>query len=257
VSGKRPRVTLITGGAGQIARAIGGGLADAGSCVILVDVDEVAGQRAAEDLRRLGGEAHFVKADVASSRELAACVANTVALHGRIDGFVNNAGIQGPISDLVDYSEEEFDHVWTVNARGCFLGLKHVLPAMREQGSGSIVNMSSVAGVRGLSGFAGYVAAKHAVIGLTRVAALEAARFGVRVNAVCPGPTSGRMMSAIETAARPDDPARAAAKYRAAIPLGRYATDEEVAGVVLFLLASTSSFVTGAVWAIDGGMSAT
>jgi NAD(P)-dependent dehydrogenase (short-subunit alcohol dehydrogenase family) len=173
--------------------------------------------------------------------------------YGRIDCFFNNAGIEGKVAPIIDSDEAAFDEVLATNVKGVFLGLKSVLPILLAQKSGAVVNTASVAGLVGTPGMAPYVASKHAVIGLTKSAAGEVARHGVRVNAVCPGPIDTRMIHSIEAQIDPADPAAVEARYQAALPLGRYGTAEEVANVVLFLCSDLASNINGAQYVIDGG----
>jgi NAD(P)-dependent dehydrogenase (short-subunit alcohol dehydrogenase family) len=173
--------------------------------------------------------------------------------YGRIDCFFNNAGIEGKVVPIAEYDEAVFDQVLGVNVKGVFLGLRHVLPVMLKQKSGAVVNTASIAGLVGTPGMGAYVASKHAVIGLTKSASGEVARAGVRVNAVCPGPIDTRMISAIEAQIDPSNPASVRDRYRAALPIGRYGTPEEVANVVLFLCSDLAGNVNGAQYVVDGG----
>ena len=154
-----------------------------------------------------------------------------------------------------DYDEEIFDRVIAVNLKGVFLGMRHVLPVMLKQGSGAIVNTASVAGLFGAPGMPAYVASKHGVLGLTKVASTDVAALGVRVNAVCPGPVETRMMRSLESQRNPNDPEAVHAAYSAGIPTGRYALPEEIAGAVLYLCSDLSGDVTGTHIVIDGGRS--
>jgi NAD(P)-dependent dehydrogenase (short-subunit alcohol dehydrogenase family) len=231
-------VALVTGAAGDIGSAVAAALTARGARVIAAD--------------RTGAD---VELDVTSAAQWDATVAGIERVHGRLDVVVNAAGVVGPAGPLWTQSPEDFEAVMRTNATGTFLALRAVLPLMCERG-GAIVNLASTAGILGLPGMSPYVASKHAVVGLTRAAAVEGARFGVRVNAVCPGPTAGRMMDAIEHGARPDDPARARTVYEAAIPLRRYALPEEIASMIAHLTSPAAAYVTGAVIPVDGGMSA-
>ena len=177
--------------------------------------------------------------------------------YGAIDCFYNNAGIEGSVAPTAEYDEEMFDRVMAVNVKGVFLGLRHVLPVMIKQGRGAVVNTASVAGLVASPGMPAYVASKHAVIGLTKTAAGEVARAGVRVNAVCPGPIDTRMIHSLESMLNPDDPASVGARYQSNIPIGRYGTAEEVANVVLFLCSDLAGNITGAQYVVDGGRTAT
>lgn len=247
------KVALITGGANGIGRAAALGFARRGASVVVVDRDAAAGEAAAGAVREQGGEARFVLADVTRSAEVQAYVQATLDAFGAIDCFFNNAGIEGTVAPTVDYEEAMFDAVIAVNLKGVFLGLRHVLPVMLRQGRGAVVNTSSTAGLAGSPGLSAYVASKHGVIGLTRTAAGEVGAGGVRVNAVCPGPTDTRMIRSLEQQSSPGDPAAATARYQASIPLGRYATAEEVADVVLFLCSDLAGSVTAAHYVVDGG----
>lgn len=251
------RVAVVTGAAGDIGRAAGVELARHGARVVLVDLSEAglaASQRAVESD---GGDARVVIADVASSDGVRGYVAAALDSFGSIDILFSNAGVQGPVCDLAEYPEEAFDRVIAVNLRGVFLGLRHVLPVMIEQRSGSIVNMSSIAGERGLPGTGPYNASKHGVLGLTRTAAAEAGGSGVRVNAICPGPVDTQMIRDLVPLFVPDDPERGLREMSANAPIGRLGRPEEIAALVRFLASDDASFVNGVAWAIDGGATAT
>ena len=246
------KVALITGGANGIGLAAGHAFARLGAKVMLVDHDG-AGEEAAAAIRDGGDEARFTRADVSKSGEVQAYVDATVEAFGTIDCFFNNAGIEGRVLPIVEYEEELFDRVIAVNVRGVFLGLKHVLPVMLRQGRGAIVNTASTAALVGSPGLSAYVASKHAVLGLTRTAGGEAGPHGVRVNAICPGPTETRMIHALEEQANPGDLEAAQRRFRGTIPIGRYATVEEIADVVVFLCSDMAGSVNAAHWVVDGG----
>jgi NAD(P)-dependent dehydrogenase (short-subunit alcohol dehydrogenase family) len=247
------KVVVVTGGGGGIGRAACVGFAERGATVVVVDRDAALGQGTADILHQRGATAQFVAADVAGAADVQAYVAATVAAHGRIDCFFNNAGIEGPVAAITEYEDDAFDRVIAINLRGVFLGLKYVLRQMLKQGAGAVVNTASIAGLVGGPGMAGYVASKHAVIGLTRTASADVARFGIRVNAVCPGPVETRMMRSLEQQRNPDDPDSVVAANRAAIPSGRYATPEEVANLVIYLCSDLAGSITGSHHVIDGG----
>jgi NAD(P)-dependent dehydrogenase (short-subunit alcohol dehydrogenase family) len=249
------KVALITGGGGGIGRAAALGFALRGAKVMVVDADADSGQASVDIIAQRGGVATFVRADVTQSASVKDYVEKTLAAYGRIDAFFNNAGIEGKVVPTQDYDEETFDRVIAVNLKGVFLGMRHVLPVMLTQGSGAIVNTASVAGLFGSPGMAAYVASKHGVLGLTKVASTDVAGFGVRVNAVCPGPVETRMMRSLESQRNPNDPAGVHAAYAAGIPTGRYALPEEIAGAVLYLCSDLSGDVTGTHIVIDGGRS--
>jgi NAD(P)-dependent dehydrogenase (short-subunit alcohol dehydrogenase family) len=251
------KVALITGGGNGIGRATALGFASRGAKVVVVDRDQAAGEATVGILRQQGAEAQFVAADVTSSADVQNYVKLALDTYGSIDCFHNNAGIEGGVAPTHQYDEDMFDRVMAVNVKGVFLGLRHVLPVMLAQGRGAVVNTASVAGLVASPGMPAYVASKHAVIGLTKTAAGEVARSGVRVNAVCPGPIDTRMIHSLESMLSPDDPGGIGTRYQANIPIGRYGTAEEVANLVLFLSSDLASNITGAHYVVDGGRSAT
>ena len=247
------KVALVTGGGGGIGRAAAIGFAERGAKVVVVDRNADDGENTAGLVRQRGGDARFVRADVSKSADVQAYVAATLTAYRAIDCFFNNAGIEGTVAPLYDYDEAVFDQVIGVNLKGVFLGLRHVLPVMMQQSSGTIVNTASIAGLFGGPGMAAYVASKHGVLGLTKVAATEVARHGIRVNAVCPGPVDTRMMRALEAQRDPTNPEAVVEANRRSIPIGRYATADEVANTVLYLCSDLSGSVTGTYLVVDGG----
>lgn len=251
------KVALITGGGGDIGQAAALGFATHGARVVIVDIDEAAGLAGARLVKERGGDASFVRADVSRTDDVRHYVQAALDAYGAIDCFFNNAGIEGAIAPTQDYDEVMFDRVISVNLKGVFLGLRHVLPVMLRQGAGTIVNSASITAIFGGPGMPAYVASKHGVLGLTKAAAADVARFGVRVNAVCPGPVETRMMRSLEAQRNPADPAAMGAAIRAGIPTGSYSTPEEVANAVLYLCSALSGNVTGTHLMLDGGRSAT
>ncbi len=251
------KVALITGAGNGIGRAAAIGFATRGAKVVVVDRDTVGGEATAGILRQQGGDALFVAADVTQSGDVKNYVRLALDKYGTIDFFYNNAGIEGTVAPTHEYDEDTFDRVIAVNVKGVFLGLRHVLPVMIAQGRGAVVNTASVAGLVASPGMPAYVASKHAVIGLTKTAAGEVARAGVRVNAVCPGPIDTRMIHSLEAMLNPGDPASVSSRYQSNIPIGRYGTAEEVANLVIFLSSDLASNITGAQYVVDGGRTAT
>ncbi len=243
------RVAVISGGAGGIGAATGERLAARGFAVLVVDRDEAAATAAAE---RIGGGASACAADVSREDDVRGYVAAALERTDRIDAFFNNAGIEGVISNVEDYPVDVFDQVLAVNLRGIFLGLKHVVPVMREQGSGAILNTASQAGVRGVPGLSAYVASKHGVVGISQGVALEVAAAGIRVNCLCPGPTETRMMEDIKQAVRAagGDPQN----FVDRMPVGRFGEPGEIADVAAWALSDAPPFMTGAVLTVDGAM---
>lgn len=243
------RVAIVTGAGGTIGRVVTSRLAEEGARVLAVDLDETAARATAE---AAGYAVRPFAADVSSAADVAAYVAAARELgDGEIHAFFNNAGIPGPVAPIEEYDDGQFDRVMAVNVRGVFLGLKHVTPAMPS--GGSVVNTASAAGLKGFGLLSGYNASKHAVIGLTRTAALELAPRGVRVNAIAPGPVEGPMMDAIEAGVDLDDPHAA---FVATVPFGRYVRPAEISNSVVYLLSEEASFVTGTAFSNDGGQTA-
>ncbi|HUA51654.1 MAG TPA: glucose 1-dehydrogenase [Candidatus Sulfotelmatobacter sp.] len=251
------KVALITGGANGIGRATALSFAQQGAKLVIVDRDAASGEGTAGAIRQQGGEARFVAADVTKSADVQNYVKTALDAYGRIDCFFNNAGIEGKVAVTAEYDEAVFDQVIGVNVKGVFLGLRHVLPVMLKQKAGAIVNTASVAGLTATPGMPAYVASKHAVLGLTKTAAGEVAREGIRVNAVCPGPVETRMIQSLAEQLNPKDPNSIADKYKAALPTGRYTQPEEIANMVLFLCSELAGNITGAHFVIDGGRTAT
>ena len=251
------KVAVVTGGANGIGQAVARGFAARGAKgVVVVDRDAAAGAATVAAIRAAGGQAVFCAADVTSSADVQAYVKLALDSYGAIDCFHNNAGIEGRVATTAEYDEAVFDAVMAVNVKGVFLGLRHVLPVMLKQGHGAVVNTASIAGLLGTPGMSAYVASKHAVMGLTKVAAGEVGPAGVRVNAVCPGPIDTRMVRDIAKQVSPNHPEDIASRYAGSIPLRRYGTAEEVANVVLFLCSDLAGNVTGAQYVVDGGRSA-
>ena len=250
------KIALVTGGGNGIGRASALLFAEHGAAVVVVDNDAAAAADTARLITEQGGDALDVAADVSRSDQVQAYVAAALRKHNRIDCFFNNAGIEGQVAPTAEYDEDVFDSVMAVNVKGVFLGLRHVLPVMLKQGSGTVVNSASIAGLVGSPGMPAYVASKHAVIGLTKVTAGEVSGAGVRVNAVCPGPIETRMIQGLAEQINPSDPDTVHKGYHSNIPLGRYGQADEVANVVLFLCSDLASNITGAQYVVDGGRTA-
>jgi NAD(P)-dependent dehydrogenase (short-subunit alcohol dehydrogenase family) len=248
------KVAVVTGGANGIGRAVSLGFARRGAKVVVVDRDAEAGEALAAEIGK--GKAIFRAADVTGSDDVRAYVQAALDAFGAIDCFHNNAGIEGRVAPTAEYDEAVFDAVMGVNAKGVFLGLRHVLPVMIRQGRGAVVNTASIAGLVGTAGMSAYVASKHAVMGLTKVAAGEVGPLGIRVNAICPGPIATRMVQDIARQVSPNNPEGIEERYAGSIPLRRYGTAEEVANLVLFLCSDLASNITGAQYVVDGGRTA-
>jgi len=247
------QVAVVTGAGTGIGRAVALALARAGAQVVAVDLQPDTGEETVTLARACGSEACFVQADVSDASQVANYVDTALKLWGRIDVLMNNAGWQGDICALIDYSDDQFDRVMAVNVRGIYLGMKHTLPVMIRQRRGAIVNTGSLASYTGTRMLAPYTASKHAVLGLTRAAALEVARDGVRINAVCPGPVDTSMLRDIEAAQAPGQAEALRQRRSASIPDGRYASPEEVANLMLYLASDMASHITGQGVQINGG----
>lgn len=242
------KVAIITGAAGGIGKETAKTFLEEGAKVVLVDLAEDDLVELKNELEPLG-EVMTVTTDVADEADVQNYVEKTKEKFGRIDILFNNAGVTGNRTPLVDIDVEDFNQLIGINVRGVFLGLKHVLPVMIDQGSGSIINTSSVDGLRGSPELSPYSASKHAVVGLTKSAALEVAQEGVRVNSIHPSPVDTEMMTGLEEGDGKD-------QFLEQIPLDRYATPKEIASLMLFLASDDSEFITGSQYRIDGGMGA-
>ncbi len=244
-------VILITGALTGIGRATAQAFAREGATVVVSGRRQAEGQALEAELRGLGAEAAFIAADVRREDDVLHLVDQTITRFGRLDVAVNNAGTEGQPGPLTAQTPESYAAMFDTNVLGTVLSLKHELRVMQPQGSGSIINISSTMGERGAANLALYTASKHAVEGLTKSAALEAAPFGVRVNAVAPGPTETAMLDRLAGA-----PDRKAALLTS-VPLKRGAKPEEIADAIVFVASDRASFITGQVIRVNGGKTAT
>ena len=245
------KVALVTGAASGMGLATARAFAEAGAAVALVDVQENAVRSAAEELISAGHKAIAVRCNVADEAEVAGMVDQTVSAFGRLDAAFDNAGVQSPQWKLQISTSEEFDRVNAINLRSVWSCMKYELRQMRKQGSGAIVNCSSIGGLIGLPGRAIYHATKHGVIGLTKSAALEYASRGIRMNAVCPGTIDTPMVA--DMLAKEPEVMKEILKEQ---PIGRLGRPEEIASAVLWLCGPGASFVIGHALAVDGGFTA-
>jgi NAD(P)-dependent dehydrogenase (short-subunit alcohol dehydrogenase family) len=242
------KVALVTGAGQGIGLATARAFAEAGASVVLADVNEAAARSASETLLGAGHKALAVRCDVADEAQVQTLIQQTLSTFGRLDAAFNNAGVQSALSDTADATGEEFDRVNGINLRGVWNCMKHELRHMREQGSGAIVNCSSLGGLVGIAGRAIYHASKHGVLGLTKSAALEYAARGIRINAVCPGAIETPMVAKMMVGE-----AEAMKEILKEQPIGRLGRPEEIADAVLWLCGPGSTFVIGHALAVDGG----
>jgi NAD(P)-dependent dehydrogenase (short-subunit alcohol dehydrogenase family) len=245
------KVAVVTGGASGIGRATAGRLAAAGARVVVADVKDDMGRETVLEIGGAGGVAEYRHADVTSEEEVEALMAAAVEAFGRLDIAVNNAGVAGHFGPVADLSLAEWRRMIDVNLTAVFLCLRAEIPRLRASGGGAIVNMSSGAGLMGFAGLAAYVASKHAVIGLTKSVALEQARHGIRVNAVCPGSVRTPML---EGFAGSEEAVERMGKMS---PIGRLGTPAEIADAIVWLCSPRAAFVTGVALPVDGGVLAT
>ena len=243
-------VVLITGALAGIGRATALAFARQGARLVVSGRREDVGEALAAELRELGAEAEFIRADVRHEADVEALVGGALARFGRLDVAVNNAGTEGTLTPLTDVGVDAYAAVFDTNVLGTVLSLKHELRAMRAQGSGAIVNLSSTMGHRGAANASLYVASKHAVEGLTKTAALEGAPLGIRVNAVAPGPVETGML------ARLTGGGERKAAFVAGVPMKRAGTPEEIAQAIVWLASDQAGFLTGQVVDVNGGKTA-
>jgi NAD(P)-dependent dehydrogenase (short-subunit alcohol dehydrogenase family) len=243
-------VVLITGALTGIGRATAVAFAKEGAKLVVSGRHEEAGQQLATDLRKLGAEAEFIRADVRHDDNVRDLVERTVARYGRLDVAVNNAGTEGNPGPVTEQTVETYAATFDTNVLGVILSLKHEVRAMQGQGSGSIINISSTYGHEGAAGASVYAGSKHAVEGITRSVAREIAKSGIRVNSVAPGPTDTGMLTRFTRTSENK------AALAAGVPLGRLGLSEEVARAIVFIASDEASFITGHVLHVDGGKTA-
>lgn len=243
------KVAIVTGGAFGIGRATAIAFARQGAKVVIADcIDDL---ETISEIKSFGGDCLFVSCDVSRALDVKALVQKTIATYGRLDFAFNNAGIEGVSAQVPDCTEEIWDKTMGVNLKGVWLCMKYEIPEMLKSGGGSIVNCASIAGLMGFVGMPAYTASKHGVIGLTKTSALECAKTGIRVNAVCPGAIKTPMLD--RTTGNKKEVEQ---QYADMEPMGRLGQPEEVANTVLWLCSNQASFITGQALAVDGGWTA-
>ncbi|MFX0557895.1 SDR family NAD(P)-dependent oxidoreductase [Maribacter sp. CXY002] len=244
------KVAIITGGGGGIGFATAKLFLQEGAKVVIVDLNREVLENASQKLDH--ENLSYSIADVSKAKDTREFVKHTLDVYGKIDIFFANAGIEGSSEPIRDYKEDTFDKVINVNLKGVWLGCKCVIPKMKD--SGSVIITSSVAGLKGFAGLGAYVASKHAVIGLMKVAAIENAERKIRVNTIHPGPVNNEMMRRIEKDIDPKNPTAVIKEFESSTLFGRYAESMEIAQMALFLASDDSMYITGCTHVVDGGM---
>lgn len=244
------KVAIITGGAAGIGKATAKLFLHEGAKVVIVDINNEELEKASLELDH--ENLSYCVADISKAKDHDKFVEHTLEVHGKIDIFFANAGIEGISKPLAEYPEDTFDKVIAVNLKGVWLGCKYVIPKMQQ--GGSVLITSSVAGLKGFEGLGPYVATKHAVIGLMRTAALENAGRKIRVNTIHPGPVNNDMMRRLEKDINPENPNEVMKGFEALVPFGRYVESSEIADMALFLASDDSKCITGCIHVVDGGM---
>jgi NAD(P)-dependent dehydrogenase (short-subunit alcohol dehydrogenase family) len=250
------RVSIVTGAGSGIGRGSARALARRGSAVVVSDINEEGGAETVAMIEEAGGSATFQRCDVSVEADVAALVERAISEYGRLDYAHNNAGIGGPPGTIADYEVETWNRILAINLTGVFLCMKYEIPHMLEQKGGSIVNTSSTFGLVGVAGLPAYVATKHGIAGLTRAAALEYAKNGLRVNAVCPGATLTPTVEDFFAMVQPDNPKAVEEQFIAQAPVGRMGQPQEIGDVVGWLCSEEASFITGLTMPVDGGWTA-
>lgn len=248
------KVILITGATGGIGGCAAKEFALRGAKLSLVGTNLEKLAKLKDELNLEEDRVSYLRADVRDEKQVQNFVTETVNKFGTIDIFLNNAGTEGEVALVTETEEKNLDLVLDINIKGAYFGLKHVLPIMYQNKQGSVINTASVAGFMGSPGLAPYVASKHALLGITKTVAQEAAPYNVRVNAICPGPVDNNMMRNIERKAAPDAPDAVKTNFVKDIPFGRYASNLDVVNTILFLASDLSTYLTGTAHRIDGGM---
>ena len=241
------KTAMVTGAGSGIGRYSALAFAQEGANVIVSDIDVQGGEETVQMIQESNGKAHFFQCDVSQSDQVEELIKATIHTFGRLDYAVNNAGVSMRPASTVEIDEAEWDRVISINLKSVWLCMKYEIPQMQKTGGGVVINVSSLAGIRGKEGTLAYTASKHGVIGMTKTAALEYAKEGIRINAVCPGLTESGMTAGLEH--HPD----LAQQLIAQIPMGHMGQSQNIADAVVWLCDNTASFITGHVLVIDGG----
>ena len=249
MEGLEGKVALVTGGSSGIGHATALAFAREGAKIVIADISVDRGNGLVQKIKASGGEALFIGTDVSQPAQVEAMISEAVEAYGRLDCAFNNAGIEGDMASTADCTEANWDRTLSTNLKGVWLCMKYELRQMLKQNGGAIVNCASVAGLVGFQNLPAYVASKHGIVGLTKAAALECAKTGIRVNAVCPGVIRTEMVERVT-----GGHAEAEAQYTALEPVGRMGTADEVGEAVVWLCSDAASFVTGHAMAVDGGL---
>jgi NAD(P)-dependent dehydrogenase (short-subunit alcohol dehydrogenase family) len=245
------KMALVTGGSSGIGRAAALAFAREGADLVIADIQTEPGEETVQMIENTGRKAIFVKTDVSKATEVEMLISTAVETYGRLDCAHNNAGIEGTMATTANYTEDDWDRIMTINLKGTWLCMKYEILQMLKQGGGTIVNTASTNGMTGFPGMPAYCASKGGILQLTRTAALEYARAGIRVNAVCPGTIQTPMLERIAT-----NISNAGTPFALNLPSGRIGTPEEAAAAVVWLCSDAASFVTGHALVVDGGMTA-
>ncbi len=249
------KVALVTGGGAGIGESAALALSRDGAKVVVCDVDTNGGADTVQQIEAAGGEALFVEADVSRAVDVKALVARAIKRFGAINCAINNAGIQGEVGTTDQCGEDNWNRIIAINLTGVWLCMKYEIQQMKRQGAGAIVNIASNFGLVGSYGMPAYSAAKHGVLGLTKTAALENAKLGIRVNAVCPGPVQTPLVDQM-LLAQPEAAADIMKTITGRLPLGRIGRPEEIGGAIVWLCSDQASFTTGMAMPVDGGFTA-
>lgn len=249
------KVVIVVGGGNGIGRAVSLRLAEEGSKVVIVNRSKENGEKTLQLVKEAGGEGIFIQGNASVAEDVQNYIAKTIEVYGKIDGLYNNVGITGDRVPLDNHSEDSFDHIMNVNVKSVFLSMKYAIPHMIKNGGGSIVNTASIAGVTGYPTFSPYAASKHAIIGLTKSAVGEYSKHNIRLNVICPGAThTETVVRDLGSHIPPEDLQHVINAMASKIPVGRLGKPDEIANVGCFLLSDEASFVNGAVYVADGGM---